>query len=106
VRVREAQAQASAIRMKEMAHAYAQLEMIAAITREFQPKPGTDSLPTDLITLRFVEVISKMAANPESAIFLPHEALQTLEGVRKMLKEEQGSQQSLESPKKSKPDSN
>jgi regulator of protease activity HflC (stomatin/prohibitin superfamily) len=106
VQVRKAQADASAIRMKEMARAYAQVELISAITREFQPKPGTESLPTDLITLRFVEVISKMAANPESTIFLPHEALQTLEGVRKMLKGEQESQQALESPNKSKPDSN
>jgi regulator of protease activity HflC (stomatin/prohibitin superfamily) len=106
VQVHEAQAKAGAIRVREMAHAYAQLEMIAAITREFQPRPGRESIPMDLITLRFVEVISKMVANPESAIFLPHEALQTLEGVRKMLKEAQESQQSLESPKKSKPDSN
>jgi regulator of protease activity HflC (stomatin/prohibitin superfamily) len=95
VRVREAQAQASAIRMREMAHAYAQLEMIAAITREFQPRPGIESLPMDLITLRFVEVISKMVANPESAIYLPHEALQTLDGVRKMLKEAKAATPSL-----------
>ena len=85
--IREAQAEASAIRIREMAHAYAQLEMIAAVTREFQGTPDTKSIPMDLITLRFVEVISKMASNPESAIYLPHEALQTLEGVRKMLEE-------------------
>ena len=103
VRVREAQAQASAIRMREMAHAYAQLEMIAAITREFQPRPGTESLPMDLITLRFVEVISKMAANPESAIYLPHEALQTLEGVRKMLEESRHVTPSLTSHSPSEP---
>jgi regulator of protease activity HflC (stomatin/prohibitin superfamily) len=98
VRVREAQAEASAIRMREMAHAYAQLEMIAAITREFQATPDTKSIPIDLIVLRFVEVISRMAANPESAIFLPHEALQTLEGVRKMLDEARKPQPSLGSP--------
>jgi hypothetical protein len=48
-----------------------------------------------LIVSRFVEVISRMAANPESAIFLPHEALQTLEGVRKMLEEAKAATPSL-----------
>jgi regulator of protease activity HflC (stomatin/prohibitin superfamily) len=86
-RVRQAQAEAGAIRTREMARAYAQLEMIGAITHEFQSVSGDESIPVNLVTLRFVEVISQMAANPESAIFLPHEALQTLDGVRKMLRE-------------------
>jgi regulator of protease activity HflC (stomatin/prohibitin superfamily) len=97
VRVREAQAEAGAIRTREMAQAYAQLEMIAAITREFQSMTGDESIPVDLITLRFIEVIGRMAANPESAIFLPREALQTLDGVRKMLQEARGTR-SLEPP--------
>lgn len=86
VKVRTAQAQASAIRMREMAQSYAQLELITALTREVKPT-SDDSIPLDLIALRFVEVISRMAANPEAAIYLPHEALQTLDGVRKMLQE-------------------
>ena len=97
VRVREAQAEAGAIRTREMAQAYAQLEMIAAITREFQSMTGDESMTVNLITLRFIEVIGRMAANPESAIFLPREALQTLDGVRKMLQEARGAR-SLEPP--------
>jgi regulator of protease activity HflC (stomatin/prohibitin superfamily) len=84
VRIRAAQAQAGAIRMKEMAQSYAQLELISAITHEFKPT-GDESIPLNLIILRFIEVISRMAANPDAAIFLPREALQTLEGVRALL---------------------
>lgn len=97
-RVRKAQAEASAIRTREMAQAYAQVEMIAAISREFQSATGDESIPIDLITLRFIEVISRMAANPESAIFLPREALQTLDGVRKMIQEAKRAPSALESP--------
>ncbi len=86
VQVRTAQAEASAIRMKEMARAYAQLELITAVTREFRPT-ADESIPIGLIVLRFVEVISRMAANPDAAIFLPHEALQTLQGVQRLLQE-------------------
>lgn len=86
VQVRKAQADAGAIRLKEMAQSYAQLELISAVTQEFKAT-ADESIPIGLIVLRFVEVISRMAANPDAAIFLPHEALQTLEGVRKMLEE-------------------
>jgi regulator of protease activity HflC (stomatin/prohibitin superfamily) len=98
-RVRKAHAEASAIRTREMARAYAQLEMIGAITREFQSLAGDESIPIDLITLRFVEVISQMATKPESALFLPHEVLQTLDGVRKMLQEAKGARKALDTPK-------
>ena len=86
VRVRAAQAEAGAIQMKEMAQSYAQLELISAITHEFK-STADESIPLDLIILRFVEVISRMAANPDAAIFLPREALQTLEGVQRLLQE-------------------
>lgn len=99
-RVRKAKADAQAIRIREMAHAYAQLEMIAAITREFQRSADQDSIRVDLVLLRFIEVISRMVADPESAIFLPHEALETLDGVRKMLEESREAAFALESPEK------
>ncbi len=98
VQVRTAQAEASAIRMKEMAQAYAQLELISAVTREFKATDD-ESISIDLIILRFVDVISRMAANPDAVIFLPHEALQTLEGVKRMLQDtKKESISSLESP--------
>lgn len=86
-RALQAQAEATATHTREMADAYAQQEMIAAITRELQSASREGSIPDDLITLRLVEVIRQMAANPESAVYLPPEALQTLDGARKMLQE-------------------
>jgi regulator of protease activity HflC (stomatin/prohibitin superfamily) len=103
VQVREAQAKAGAIRMKEMAQAYAQLELISAITREFKPA-ADESIPIGLIVLRFVEVISRMAANPDAAIFLPREALQTLQGVQTLLQEASKKPDAEEKARKEKPD--
>ncbi len=96
--IRKAKADAQAIRTREMAHAYAQLEMIAAITREFQRTTDNEAIRVDLVMLRFIEVIGRMVADPESAIFLPREALETLDGVRKMLGEAKETELQLQSP--------
>jgi regulator of protease activity HflC (stomatin/prohibitin superfamily) len=83
-------ADADVIRVREQARAFAQFEMVQELTREFKPLAGDTSIPVSLITLRFIEVIQRMAANPEGGIFLPREALATLDGVRKMLEDDQG----------------
>jgi|GEM_PF-455711 len=95
--VRQAQAQATAIRMRDKVRAYAQAELINTITHEFQSATGDESVPVDLITLRLIEVIRRMAANPELGAFLPLEMLQTVDGVRRMLQEAKDAPSSLES---------
>jgi regulator of protease activity HflC (stomatin/prohibitin superfamily) len=94
VQARKAQADAGAIRMKEMAQAYAQLELISAFTQEFKATDD-ESTSIGMMVSRFVEVISRMAANPDASIFLPREALQTLEEARKMLAEAKVARPSL-----------
>ncbi len=103
-RIRGAQAEASAIRVRELAQAYAQVEMIAAITRGFEPISEGRSVPADLLVMRFIEVIRRMAATPEGAIFLPHEALQTLDGMRRMLEEARQEPTLTLKPAQNKPD--
>jgi len=61
---------------------------------------GISPSHSNLIILRFIEVISRMAANPDAAIFLPREAFQTLEGVRALLQSgEQDMKRKLEAKK-------
>jgi regulator of protease activity HflC (stomatin/prohibitin superfamily) len=85
-RVREAEGEAQALLARETAYAYAQLEMMLAIDQGFRELVKQDqSFPSYFIALRFVETLRRVAGGPGIGLFLPKEAIQTLEFLNNSL---------------------
>ncbi len=86
MRVEQAHADAERLLAEQTAHAYAQLEMMLAIDRGFQQLVRqNESLPPYFIALHFIEKLRRMATSSSFGMFLPKEAIQTLEFLNEKL---------------------
>lgn len=84
--IEEARGEAEAIRERGSARAYAQLEIILALTREFkQVIEENVALSAELIALRFIEALRQAWSRPDRA-FISLEALDTLNRLQNMIK--------------------
>jgi hypothetical protein len=65
----EALGKAEAIRERGLARAYAQMEIILSLAREFQDAVDRDvALPAEIVILRFMESLRQTWSRPESAL--------------------------------------
>jgi regulator of protease activity HflC (stomatin/prohibitin superfamily) len=80
--------EAEASRIVELARASAQTQMIIAITEGFRRMKETGTAVPDLIALRFIETVEKMAANPSTRFMLPYTVFDTLKEIRGSLTNE------------------
>jgi regulator of protease activity HflC (stomatin/prohibitin superfamily) len=86
IKVEQAYAKAETLLAEQTAYAYAQLEMILAIDRGFQRLVRqNESLPSYFIALHFIEKLRRMATSSSFGMFLPKEAIQTLEFLNNKL---------------------
>jgi hypothetical protein len=85
-RKKEAMGTAEAIRERGLARAYAQMEIILTLTREFQQLIEQDiALSAEFIGLRFIEALRQALSHPGGA-FLPREALRTLDFLQQLIR--------------------
>jgi regulator of protease activity HflC (stomatin/prohibitin superfamily) len=80
--------EAEASRIVELARASTQTQMIIAITEGFRRMKETGTAVPDLIALRFLETVEKMAANPATKFMLPYAVFDTLKEIRGSLTDE------------------
>jgi regulator of protease activity HflC (stomatin/prohibitin superfamily) len=96
VRITEAEGEAEAFRLMELARAKAQMEMIIAITQGFKQMAGSGAVPGHLIALRFIEALEKMAEDPATKFLLPADVLGTLSRMRDLVDETKALPESTE----------
>ncbi|MBI5567375.1 MAG: hypothetical protein HY870_20920 [Chloroflexi bacterium] len=85
----EGRAEAEAIRTREMARAQVQGEMTARINDALKEAQASGTGNHDLITLRFLEAMEKMAKDPTTRALLTLDSLKILQQLRQMLAPEQ-----------------
>jgi len=82
----EARGRAEAIRERGLARAYAQMEMILALTREFQELVERGmALPAEFIALRFIEALRQAWTHPRGML-MSSEAVHTLDYLQQMVR--------------------
>ncbi|CAG0953136.1 hypothetical protein GPROT1_00240 [Gammaproteobacteria bacterium] len=81
----EGRAEAEAIRTREMARAQVQGEMTARINDALKEAQASGTGNHDLITLRFLEAMEKMAKDPTTRALLTLDSLKILQQLRQML---------------------
>jgi len=84
----QARGEAEALRRRELARAQAQLEMILSITQGLKGITLPTPQGVELISLRFVEALEKMASEPLTRSLLPPETIQTLDTLLRSAKQE------------------
>lgn len=83
--IEAARGEAEAIRERGLARAYAQMEIILSLTREFQEALEKDvALPAEFISLRFIEALRLVWSQPGGA-FISSEAFRTLDRLQKLV---------------------
>jgi len=80
-----AQAEAEAILTRELARAQVQGEMTARINDILQEARNAQTNNSDLVILRFLEVMEKMSKDPTTRALLPFDALNMLNQLRELL---------------------
>ena len=80
-----AQAEAEAILTRELARAQVQGEMTARINDILQEARNAQTNNSDLVMLRFLEVMEKMSKDPTTRALLPFDALNMLNQLRELL---------------------
>jgi regulator of protease activity HflC (stomatin/prohibitin superfamily) len=81
-----AEGEAEAIRERGLARAYAQMEIILALTQEFQELVEHDmTLSAEFVALRFIEALRQMWTEQRVAV-VPSEAIRTLERLHYMVR--------------------
>ena len=80
------QAEADAVLTHEQARAQAQGEMIARINDVLKEAADSGTLSADLVALRFLEAMEKMAKDPTTRTLLTLDSLDILKQLRDMLK--------------------
>jgi regulator of protease activity HflC (stomatin/prohibitin superfamily) len=81
--------EAEARRVIELARAQAQTQMVIAITEGFRLMKETGAaVPGDLIAVRFIEALEKMAEDPATKFMLPYNVFDTLKEIRRSLTDE------------------
>jgi hypothetical protein len=79
------QAEAEVIRMREQARAQVQGEMTARINDALKEAQASGTNNYDLVTLRFLEAMEKMARDPTTRTLLTLDSLKILKELRDML---------------------
>ena len=88
VRAEEAKGVAEAIRERGLAHAYAQMEIILALTREFQELVDRDmAMSAEFVALRFIEALRQTWTRP-GGMLMSSEAIRTLKYLQRMVKQD------------------
>ncbi len=78
--------EAEVYRIRENARAQAQMQMIMAITHAFeQARSAGGTAQANLIALRFIEALEKMASDPATKVLLSSNTLDALENMRHSL---------------------
>jgi regulator of protease activity HflC (stomatin/prohibitin superfamily) len=86
-RVREAEGEAQALIIRESARTYARMEMMLNIARGLRSlMQRGDNLTSYFVALQFIETMRQAADASEVGLFLPKEALGTMESLKRMLK--------------------
>jgi regulator of protease activity HflC (stomatin/prohibitin superfamily) len=80
-----AQADAEAMLTRELARAQVQGEMTARINDIFQEARAAETPSGDLVVLRFLEAMDKMAGNPMTRALLPYDSMKMLKQLRELL---------------------
>jgi len=78
-------AEAEAMLLREQARAQVQGEMTARINDALQEAKASGTNNSDLITLRFLEAMEKMAKDPTTRALLTLDSLKILKQLREML---------------------
>jgi len=82
-----AEGEAEALRLKEFARAQAQMEMILAVTQGLKKAAEAGvHISRQLIVLRSIEALEKIALDPWMRYFVPHEVIRTLNVLRETVK--------------------
>ena len=84
--VEETAGEAARETLREAAKAQAQVDMITAMTQAFQYSVSRDdSIPQQLLIMRLIEVFDHFALDPHTRIYLPAEAIETLDRLRGLI---------------------
>jgi regulator of protease activity HflC (stomatin/prohibitin superfamily) len=84
--VEEKAGEATREKLREAAKALAQVDMITAMTRSFQHSISKDdSIPRQLLIMRLIEVFDRFALEPYTRVYLPAQAIETLDRLRKLV---------------------
>jgi len=87
VRTEEALGMAEGIRERGLARAYAQMEIILALTREFQAAVERGiALPAEFIALRFIEALGQVWTRP-GGMLMSTEAVRTLNYLQRAVRQ-------------------
>jgi len=79
---------AEAYRLMEKARAQAQMQMVITVTEAFQHAAAANAqVPAQLISLRFMDALEKMARDPATKILLAPNVFDTLHDIRRVLTE-------------------
>jgi hypothetical protein len=87
-----ARADAEAMLTRELARAQVQGEMTARINDIFQEARAAETPSGDLVVLRFLEAMDKMAGNPMTRALLPYDSMKMLKQLRELLAPDQPEQ--------------
>jgi regulator of protease activity HflC (stomatin/prohibitin superfamily) len=86
--LRRGEAEAIMLKVKEVAWAQAQKQIIEEITAGFRSVGVADSIQAPyIIALRSLETLEKMAADPATKILLPYDMMNQLQGLRQVVQE-------------------
>ena len=86
--IRKGEAEAVIMKVKEVAWAQAQKQIIEEITAGFRSVGVTDGIQVPyIIALRSLETLEKMAADPATKILLPNDMMNQLQGMRQIIQE-------------------
>lgn len=86
--IRKGEAEAVILKVKEVAWAQAQKQIIEEITAGFRSVGVTDGIQVPyVIALRSLETLEKMAADPATKILLPTDMMNQLQGLRQIVQE-------------------
>ena len=86
--LRHGEAEAIMLKVKEVAWAQAQKQIIEEITAGFRSVGVADGIQAPyIIALRSLETLEKMAADPATKILLPHDMMNQIQGLRQVVQE-------------------
>ena len=86
--LRRGEAEAIMLKVKEVAWAQAQKQIIEEITAGFRSVGVADGIQAPyIIALRSLETLEKMAADPATKILLPYDMMNQIQGLRQVVQE-------------------
>jgi len=84
--VQEKAGEATREQLREAAKAQAQVDMITAMARAFQQSISRDArIPSQLLVMRLIEVFDRSTIGPYTRIYLPGQAIETLDRLRSLV---------------------